>query len=480
MPPTQVSPVDEFVKEVGLPAKTGKVTFAKGKFWFTSGRTKGELPTTVADEKELGKLVGKKVTALVSGTTVVAVLPPLIARREWRPLCFLCYVPARPARANRRNRSGGAPQGIHQREDHYAEAGGRARHEAFGTLKLKSIILEVTQACNHACAHCYNYWFADRAPVTSRSALSRAEILCLMREIRSEVDVLAVAISGGEPLLRKDLGGIVSDLAGDGLEVTVITNGTFLSASRLRSFPADVLFELTLLAPDPATHDGIAGRAGAFRDVVRAAVAVHQHKAGLAIACVVCRSNVRRMARTLELAAALGANGIAINRVNLGRHTLASAPLLVPSIQELRQALDGAEAVASRLGMTFAISVPIPLCVVDPSPYRHLHFGWCPRGGPDAYYTVSYDGTLRPCNHSSTILGDLRRQSFREIVSSHNAQEYWRGMPPECVRCDHPLRDSCAGGCPAASHECFGTANRIDPFVEFACSAVTHRAALSQ
>jgi hypothetical protein len=39
-------------------------------------------------------------------------------------------------------------------------------------------------------------------------------------------------------------------------------------------------------------------------------------------------------------------------------------------------------------------------------------------------------------------------------------------VPPACVRCEHPLRDLCRGGCPAASDECYGTRERWDPIID--------------
>jgi radical SAM protein with 4Fe4S-binding SPASM domain len=335
-------------------------------------------------------------------------------------------------------------------------------------LALEDIIVEVTQACNHACVHCYNYWSRERAPANAAEALSRTEILDHVRAIRRVSRLKRVSISGGEPLLRCDAGKIAGDLVSEGLEVTVITNGTLLSPPRLRSFPREILFEITLFSSEAEVHDRIAGHSGAFRKIIENAVAVRRRQSGLAVACVLCRDTLAGLADTIELAVALGADGIALNRVNLTANTMAAAGQLVPSAQELRSALDTAESVAQRFDMMFALSVPVPPCVVDPSPYEHLHFGWCPRGGSGAYYTISYNGLVRPCNHSSVILGDIRRQSLAEIVESSKNREFWAPVPPVCQSCTHKLRDSCRGGCPAASHECYGVRNRVDPVVYLA------------
>ena len=334
-------------------------------------------------------------------------------------------------------------------------------------LPLEQVVIEVTQACNHACVHCYNYWGAHRGPVSAPDTLSRAEILELARDLRSATNLKSVAFSGGEPTLREDMAGITADLMEDGLNVVVISNGSLLTDARLAAFPAGTGFELTLFSADAKVHDRIAGCAGAFDRVIEAAISVQQRKCRLAVACVITRLNLAGLERTVELALALGAEGILFNRINLAAPTFSKAGALVPSAAELRAALETADRIAGKSGAAISIAVPIPPCVVDPSPYHHLHFGWCPRGGQGAYYTIGYNGLVRPCNHSSVVLGDVRRKSFAEIVTSQPARAFWSAIPLECQTCTHPLRESCRGGCPASSHECLGTAERMDPFVNF-------------
>lgn len=295
--------------------------------------------------------------------------------------------------------------------------------------------------------------------------LSRAEILGLIRKIRCETPLRQVGLSGGEPLLRPDLPEIAADLNAEGLSVVVITNGTLLTEEVLDRFPAETIFEFTLFSIDAQLHDRIAGRPGAFQKVIRGIQCAARRHFRLALACVINRLNTHDVMQTIELGIALKAEAVLFNRINLSRSTLPLADQLVPSVHQLREALDGAEEASRRYGITVAVSVPIPPCVLDLTRYQYLQFGWCPRGGKDAYYTVSYNGMLRPCNHSSVILGDLRTEDFGAIVRRESTRAFWRPVPPECQRCQHPLRDLCRGGCLAASHECYGTAARIDPFV---------------
>jgi radical SAM protein with 4Fe4S-binding SPASM domain len=166
------------------------------------------------------------------------------------------------------------------------------------------------------------------------------------------------------------------------------------------------------------------------------------------------------------LGVALGAQAVLFNRINLSRWVFARKKNLVPNAFQLRSSLREADELSAKYGIPVAVSVPVPPCVANPGDYPHLHFGWCPRGGNDAYFTISHDGYLRPCNHSSVVLGDLRKQGFADIVTGKKALDFWASTPIECQECEHPLKSKCLGGCPAAAHECYGTAARRDPFVE--------------
>ncbi len=331
---------------------------------------------------------------------------------------------------------------------------------------FERIVVEVTEACQHACIHCYNYWSHDRAPVNGPGSLTRSDIRELVRKVRRDAPIKEVALSGGEPLLRDDLPEIVCDLVDEGLGVVVITNGVRLTDGVVSRFPQGTIFETTIFSTDAGLHDRIAGRREAFRNVIAGAVCVRRHRCRLALSVVLNRLNAHDVRPTMELGIALGADAILLNRVNLSRLTFPVAGRLVPTLAQLKEALEAADSVVSEFQAVVAVSVPIPPCLLDLDPYKNLHFGWCPRGGKDAYYTISHNGLLRPCNHASVALGDLRSQGFAEIVEGEKTGQFWSPIPEGCRECRHPLAEVCRGGCPAASHECYGTGNRWDPIID--------------
>ncbi|UCG61495.1 MAG: radical SAM protein [Candidatus Zixiibacteriota bacterium] len=329
---------------------------------------------------------------------------------------------------------------------------------------INRVVVELVAACNNSCAHCYNYWQHNSDKANQPRRLERCEVRDLVSKVRDDAPLSTVAISGGEPFLHEELPEIVCDLADDGLNAVVITNGTLLGEARLKRFPTGTAFEVTLFSADADLHNRLAGRV-VFDSILDGLVRLERHGGRFVLALVVTRLNAHDVSRTIELGLALGAEGIMLNRVNLSRRCLPLADQIVPDATMLQASLDAAEKTAEKYDISVAVSVPIPPCLVDPQRYRKLSFGWCPRGGSESYYTIGWNSLVRPCNHSSVVLGDLCRETFADIVNSARTTDFWAPEPKECRRCRHPMAKLCRGGCPAAADECYGTRERIDPFV---------------
>ncbi len=295
--------------------------------------------------------------------------------------------------------------------------------------------------------------------------MSSGEIKRLIRKVKDDIPLRYVVLTGGEPLLRADAPEIVSHIVDAGLQPIVITNALLLTGRLLRRLPEGIHFEITLLGHNAGLHDKLAGRR-VFSRVVQNMARINRHRCYFTVGFVATRSNALDVLRTAELAIALGARAVMYNRVNLTSAMKAYASELVPPVEMLRQSLHLLQEAVRKYRVESVCSVPIPPCLVNISEYRLLHFGWCPRGGDNAYYTIGHNGLLRPCNHSSVVLGDLRTEGFAEIVSRKKCRAFWSAIPAECVACGHPLKDACGGGCTAASYEFYGSQKRMDPFCE--------------
>jgi radical SAM protein with 4Fe4S-binding SPASM domain len=135
----------------------------------------------------------------------------------------------------------------------------------------------LTYRCNLACEHCY--LDAGGAPqvgtenFADRSELGTEECFRVIDEIAAFAPECVTILTGGEPLLRRDILDIVRRASERGLWVVVGTNGVRISenvAKRLAEAGARGL-SLSLDALDPDRHDRFRRVRGAWRNTVEGA-----------------------------------------------------------------------------------------------------------------------------------------------------------------------------------------------------------------
>ncbi len=333
-----------------------------------------------------------------------------------------------------------------------------------GERRQDSLIFEVTQRCNLDCLHCYNAW-KNATPYPDIQELSTADTLAMLDKVLDETGATHVTLTGGEPLLRRDLPDMVDHLHGRHCEVNLITNGTLLDEAAIARFDQGrvSIFELPLLSCDSAVHDRLSGKDGAF-DRVTLAIA-DLKLAGQMVVCVfvATRLNLPTWRETVELAFALGVDGIMFNRFNPGGEGFCNLDQLQPTPDELREALDVAQELSVEYELSISCSIAMPPCLFDYDRWPGLSFGFCAAGTPEAYYTLDPAGNLRPCNHSMLILGNVRQQSFWELADARAMRDFVAARPDFCSDCK--LADACLGGCKAAAEVCYGSLTACDPFL---------------
>lgn len=328
-----------------------------------------------------------------------------------------------------------------------------------------SFVFEVTQRCNHDCPHCYNAWKNFSLAPYPMGELSTAETLEMLGKMLDETGASLVSLTGGEPMLRPDIQRIVDFLVGRGAAVNLITNGSLLDAKAIAKLSPDKIsvFELPLLSVEREVHDEMSGRVGAFDD---STMAVAELKAaGETVVCVFVATclNSHTWRETAELAIALGADGIMLNRFNPGGRGARNVDRLQLSPEEMSSVLATAQEISEQYDFPISCSIAMPPCLFDTSRYPRLGFGFCAAGTDRAYYTLDPTGNVRPCNHSMLILGNIRETGFWEMADSAPMADFKIARPEFCGGC--AMEDKCLGGCKAAAEVCCGSPWKCDPFL---------------
>lgn len=129
--------------------------------------------------------------------------------------------------------------------------------------------LELTHRCNLNCVHCY-LGPRDERQVHEGREMSTGRVLSLLDEMIA-AGCLNLLITGGEPLLREDFAAIYRHARGNGLLVTVFTNGTMVTDDIIQLFrelpPVEV--EISLYGATAATYESITGVPGSYEKCLR-------------------------------------------------------------------------------------------------------------------------------------------------------------------------------------------------------------------
>ena len=140
----------------------------------------------------------------------------------------------------------------------------------------------LTYRCNLACEHCYldagGTPLVGTANFADRSELGTEECFKVIDEIATFAPECVTILTGGEPLLRRDILEIVRRAAERGLWVVVGTNGVRITenvAQRLAEAGARGL-SLSLDALDPERHDRFRRVRGAWQNTVEGAAILNR------------------------------------------------------------------------------------------------------------------------------------------------------------------------------------------------------------
>src|SRR3954469_3038470 len=168
-----------------------------------------------------------------------------------------------------------------------------------------TLVAELSYRCPLHCPYCSN-------PVAIGGERFRAELetehWTRVFEEAHALGVLQLALTGGEPMVRRDLDELVAAARAAGLYSTLVTAGIHLTRERAAALKEAGLdhVQVSIQSPDPAENDLIAGTRS-FAKKLAAARAARELGFPLTINCVLHRRNLDRIEEILALAEELDA-----------------------------------------------------------------------------------------------------------------------------------------------------------------------------
>jgi pyrroloquinoline quinone biosynthesis protein E len=327
-----------------------------------------------------------------------------------------------------------------------------------------AILAEITHRCPLRCPYCSN-------PLQLKmksEELSTEDWLRVLGEA-SEIGALQVHFSGGEPLLRNDLGVLIEQCTKLGLYSNLITSGVGLTASRVAQLQQSGIcsVQISIQGDNADVNDLIAGRE-VFSDKLAAVKHVIEAGLPLTLNVVVTRLNIDRLASIIEIGIECGARKIELANVQLYGWAFKNKLSLLPSLEQLQAAEAVFQAYKKKTeGQAELIWVKSDYYEEYPKP--------CMGGWGRRQMTVAPDGYVYPCPAAQAIetlrFSNLREHSLKFIWEESESFNAFRGfdwMKEPCRSCEFRFRDF--GGCRCQAFMLTGDAATTDPVCSLASS----------
>jgi pyrroloquinoline quinone biosynthesis protein E len=322
---------------------------------------------------------------------------------------------------------------------------------------LRALIAEITHRCPLHCVYCSNPLEMQRRS----DELSTADWLSIFQQA-SEMGVLQLHLTGGEPLARPDLTELIGGARAAQLYSNLITSGVGLDERRLDQLIEAGLdhIQLSFQDSEEAPANEFAGtRSHALK--LRIAQMIRERRVAFTVNMVVHRRNLDRLTEMIAFAEQTGAQKLEIANVQYYGWALRNREALLPTRQQLEQSIEIVEAARERLKGKLRIDFVFP-------DYYSKYPKPCMNGWGHQQMLIDPAGRVLPCHAAAVIPGlDLpsacqhKLQWIWEDSPAFNRfrDESW--MPEPCRSCDRRTRDF--GGCRCQAFLLAGDAAATDP-----------------
>jgi AdoMet-dependent heme synthase len=307
------------------------------------------------------------------------------------------------------------------------------------------VVWEVTTRCNLNCIHCY-----ASSVDSMKTELTTAEGKRFLDQVAAAGDVRMIVITGGEPLLRKDIFELVEYAGKLGLSIIFSTNGTLLTTDMAKDLDklGVVNFSISLDGFTGSCHEAIRRRPGCFQKALDGLKAAAQTNACVQLNFTAMQENLAELPGVIDFAESLDVDIIMVfqaipPRQERGAHEL-----------DAEQQMSLMRTIAEKQKKTRALIMPVccpeywPMLLDKKKGIRSIAgkaFSGCGAGSGFSY--VRFDGDVWPCNFIPISAGNVREKSFTEIWENAPLLNEFRGERQVKGICDDCECQKLCGGC---------------------------------
>lgn len=151
---------------------------------------------------------------------------------------------------------------------------------------LRSIHIEIANTCNERCVHCY-------IPHKYKINVMDSDLFYRIIEEGRQMNIIHVTLSGGEPLLHKDIVGFLRKCRELDLSVNILSNLTLLTDEIVDEMKKNPLLSVqtSIYAMNPVIHDGITKLQGSLQKTIDGLKKIMEAQIPVQISCPVMKQN---------------------------------------------------------------------------------------------------------------------------------------------------------------------------------------------
>jgi len=329
--------------------------------------------------------------------------------------------------------------------------------------QLRIVAWEITRSCNLNCVHCRASSKFGPYP-QELDTIKAKKVLDQIREVGQPIIIL----TGGEPLLRKDIFTLAEYGTKKGLRMVMGTNGTLITPDITKKIQESGIkrVSISLDGPTKESHDAFRQVDGAFDKAIKGIAYLKERGIEFQINTTITKYNLFELEEIFELVVRLGA---------IAHHIF----LLVPTGRAqdmINQELNAREYEDTlRWFYQQHDKTTIQLkATCAPQYYRIMRQEAHLKGekvnrttyGLDAvtrgclagtsYCFISHEGIIQPCGYLEVNSGDLRESTFSDIWMNSpvftNLRDFSK-YKGKCGRCEYI---TVCGGCRARAYAATG------------------------
>ncbi len=322
--------------------------------------------------------------------------------------------------------------------------------------KPSLISWNLTKKCNLRCPHCY---MEAGRPATRE--LTTDECLALIDEMQA-LGTEMLILTGGEPLLRKDIFDIARYASRRGLWVVMGTNGVLVTDKVAQKMVECGVkgVGISIDSVDPAKHNSFRGGPNAWQYSVRALEICRAHGLEVLVQTTVMAMNYDEIPELIAFAREKGAWSFNLYfLVQTGRG------------QQMNDlSAEQTEAMLTRLVDTQDAYRPMLVRSKCAPQFKQIAYakgrGGLESGGCMAgtqYCRITPEGDVTPCPYMTVVAGNVLEQSFTEIWQTAPVLQELRDVEQLKGRCGQCEFKELCGGCRCRAYAATGDYLQEDP-----------------